>query len=79
MDQPASAHRTVLRNLRECCESAILDRAFNLHCRALANKRLHLDASLQAFLQAVSQVLFEKIPLSAVMLNGQRTSSNDLA
>lgn len=46
---------------------------------ALANKRLHLDASLQAFLQAVSQVLFEKIPLSAVMLNGQRTSSNDLA
>ena len=45
----------------------------------LAKKRLGLDIPLQIFLQAVSPALFEKLPLSSVMLDGQRISSSDLA
>ena len=63
MDQAASAHKTFLRNVRECGQGTDLDRGEHHVLVAIIKKRLNLDASLYTLLQILSLTLFEKMPL----------------
>ena len=74
MDQAASAHQEILRDLDERGEDANLDRRVGLRPRRIVKKRLDLDASLYTLLQILSLTLFEKLPILQALSQDQPTS-----